>query len=137
VSILQCKISPRKREQLVIDCFVLYALLNFMKTTSLIAVYLVGIFYHMHKWLMLHHRRLMIKKRFVVESLRRFAAHPNPAIQSCQRLVEALVRYIISVTYIQNAFDILLHANLVLVKVQYLHGTNIRGICSPTVPANQ
>jgi len=44
VSILQCQISPRKREQVVIDCSVLCALLSFMKTTFLIAVYLVGIF---------------------------------------------------------------------------------------------
>jgi len=43
VSILQCQISPHKREQVVIDCSILYALLNVMKTTSLIAVYLVGI----------------------------------------------------------------------------------------------
>jgi len=38
--------------QAVIDCFVLYALLNLMKTTSLIAVHLVGIFYR-RQWLML------------------------------------------------------------------------------------
>jgi len=35
-----------------IDCSVLYALLDIMKTTSLIAVYLVGIFYHI-QWLII------------------------------------------------------------------------------------
>jgi len=52
VSILQCQISTHKREQVVIDCSVLCALLNFMKTTFSIAVYLVGICYHL-QWLML------------------------------------------------------------------------------------
>jgi len=44
-SILQCQTSPHKREQVVLDCSVLCALPNFMKTTFLIAVYFVGIFY--------------------------------------------------------------------------------------------
>jgi len=44
VSILQCQISPHKRDQVVTNCSVLYALLNCMKTTSLIVVYLVEIF---------------------------------------------------------------------------------------------
>jgi len=34
VSILECYISPHKRKQVVIDCSVLHALLNFMKTTN-------------------------------------------------------------------------------------------------------
>jgi len=49
---LRCQISPRKRKQVVVYCSVLCALLNFMKTTFLIAVYLAGIFYHI-QWLML------------------------------------------------------------------------------------
>jgi len=44
--------SPHKREQVIIDCSVLCALPNFMKTTFVIAVYLVGIVYHI-QWLML------------------------------------------------------------------------------------
>jgi len=51
-SILQCQTSLHKREQVVIDCSVLCALQNFMKNAFLIAVYLVGIFYHI-QWLML------------------------------------------------------------------------------------
>jgi len=46
VSILQCQISLHKCEQ-VVDYSILYALLNFMKTNFLIAVYLVGIFDHL------------------------------------------------------------------------------------------
>jgi len=51
-SILQCQTTPHKREQVVIDCSVLCALPNFMKTTFLIAVYLVGICY-LIQWSML------------------------------------------------------------------------------------
>ena len=47
VSTLQYRIVPHKREQVVIDCFVLYTQLNFMKTTSSIAVYRVGTIYHL------------------------------------------------------------------------------------------
>jgi len=49
---LLCQILSHKREQVVINCSVLYALLNFMKTTSLITMCLVGVVYHL-QWLML------------------------------------------------------------------------------------
>jgi len=53
VSILQCHISPRKREQVVIDYSVLHALYTKRyENDFLIAVYLVGILYHL-QWFML------------------------------------------------------------------------------------
>ena len=47
VSTLQYLIALHKREQVVVDCFVLYTRLNFMKTTSSIAVYRDGTNYHL------------------------------------------------------------------------------------------
>ncbi len=49
VNILPCQILPHKREPVVTGFFVHYAQLDFTKMTFLIAVYLVGILYHLQQ----------------------------------------------------------------------------------------